>query len=200
MQTELLWQGAVLGFSIAAPVGPIGMLAITRTLRSGRIAGLLTGLGAASADGVYGAAAAFGLAALAGYIASLAVWLRWAGAIFLLIFGFRLMLARRGPATQEPARAKGGAFLSAFLLTLANPMTILAFAAVLGSFGAARAIPAAFTIVAGVFLGSMAWWIILASAVAAVAARLDPRWFATLNRVCGFALAFFGLHTLWRAL
>src|SRR5271157_2132675 len=132
MHAELLWQGAVLGFSIAAPVGPIGALAINRTLRDGRAAGLATGLGAASADSVYGAAAACGLAALAGPLASATVWLRWAGGLFLVCYGIRLVAARGRARAAAPARARDGAFLSAFLLTLANPMTILAFAALLG--------------------------------------------------------------------
>ncbi len=198
MHAELLWKGAGLGFSIAAPVGPIGALAIRRTLQDGRAAGLVTGLGAASADSVYGAAAACGLAALAGPVAAASVWLRWAGGVFLIGYGIRLLAARRREKPAAPAGASGGAFLSAFLLTLANPMTILAFAAMLGSFGAAGAAGAAFTTVAGVFLGSMAWWTLLASLVAAAAAKLDGRWFATLDRACGCALAAFGLYALLR--
>ena len=198
MHAELLWKGAVLGFSIAAPVGPIGALAISRTLRDGRAAGLATGLGAAFADSVYGAAAACGLAALAGPAAAAAPWLRWAGGAFLVYFGIRLAAARGRAKAAAPTRAPGGAFLSAFLLTLANPMTILAFAAMLGSFGAAAAGGAALVLVAGVFLGSMAWWTVLASAVSAAAGQLGGRWLPALDCVCGCALAAFGLHALLR--
>src|ERR1700690_967251 len=198
MHFELLWKGAVLGFSIAAPVGPIGALAISRTLRDGRGAGLATGLGAASADSVYGAAAACGLTALAGPLAG-APWLRWAGGAFLVCYGIRLV-ATRGPSkAAAPGRAPGGAFVSAFLLTLANPMTILAFAAMLGSFGAGGAGAAALMLVAGVFLGSMAWWTVLASVVAAAAGRLGGRWFPVLDMVCGGALAAFGVLALLRS-
>jgi threonine/homoserine/homoserine lactone efflux protein len=197
MHAELLWKGALLGFSIAAPVGPIGALAISRTLRDGRAAGLATGLGAASADGVYGAAAACGLAALAGPAAA-APWLRWAGGAFLVCYGIRLVATRGRAQAAAPSRAPGGAFFSAFLLTLANPMTILAFAAMLGSFGVGGSGAAAFMLVAGVFLGSMAWWTVLASVVAAAVARLGGRWFPVLDGVCGCALAVFGLYALLR--
>jgi threonine/homoserine/homoserine lactone efflux protein len=197
MHAELLWKGAVLGFSIAAPVGPIGALAISRTLRDGRAAGLATGLGAASADSVYGAAAACGLAALAGPLAG-ALWLRWAGGAFLICYGIRLVVTRGRAQAAAPGRVPGGAFLSAFLLTLANPMTVLAFAAMLGSFGAGGTGGAAVMLVAGVFLGSMAWWTVLASVVAAAAGKLGGRWFPVLDQVCGCALAVFGLHALLR--
>ena len=195
MHAELLWKGAVLGFSIAAPVGPIGALAISRTLRDGRAAGFATGLGAATADSVYGAAAACGLAALAGPAAAVP-WLRWAGGAFLVCYGIRLVATRGRAQAAAPGRAPGGAFFSAFLLTLANPMTILAFAAMLGSFGAGGTGAAALMVVAGVFLGSMAWWTVLASVVAAAAGRLGGRWFPVLDGVCGCALAVFGLFAL----
>ena len=198
MHAELLWQGAVLGFSIAAPVGPIGALAISRTMRDGWAAGLATGLGAASADSVYGAAAAAGLAAVAGPAAAATVWLRWAGGAFLVCYGVRLVAERGRAQVAAPARARGGAFVSAFLLTLANPTTILAFAAMLGSFGAAAAGRGALTLVVGVFLGSMAWWTVLASVVSAAAARLGGRWLPALDWVCGCAVAAFGLHALLR--
>jgi len=197
MHAELLWKGAVLGFSIAAPVGPIGALAISRTLRDGPAAGLATGLGAAAADSVYGAGAACGLTALAGPLAG-APWLRWAGGAFLVYYGIRLVATRGRSNAAAPGRAPRGAFLSAFLLTLGNPMTILAFAAMLGSSGAAGAGSAAVMLVAGVFLGSMAWWTLLASAVAAAAGSIRGRWFPMLDVVCGSALAVFGLHALLR--
>ncbi len=197
MHAGLLWKGAVLGFSIAAPVGPIGALAISRTLRDGRGAGLATGLGAASADSVYGAAAACGLAALAGPLAG-APWLRWAGGAFLVCYGIRLVATSGRGQAAAPRRAPGGAFFSAFLLTLANPMTVLAFAAMLGSFGAGGAGGAALMLVTGVFLGSMAWWTVLVSGVAAAAGRIGGRWFPTLDVVCGGALAVFGVHALLR--
>jgi threonine/homoserine/homoserine lactone efflux protein len=193
-----MWKGAILGFSIAAPVGPIGALAISRTVRDGRVAGLATGLGAASADSVYGAVAACGLAVAAGPAAAATTWLRWAGGVFLVLWGIRMLAARGRAEAAVPARASGGAFLSAFLLTLANPMTILAFAAMLGSFGAAGAGKGAFPMVAGVFLGSMAWWTLLSSAVAAVTGKLDGRWLTALDRVCGCAVAAFGVHALLR--
>jgi threonine/homoserine/homoserine lactone efflux protein len=198
MHAGLLWKGAVLGFCIAAPVGPIGALAIGRTLRGGRAAGLATGFGAAAADSVYGTVAACGLAAMAGPVAAASVWLRWAGGAFLLWYGLRLVAAHGRARASAPARASGGAFLSAFLLTLANPMTILAFAAMLGSFGAATSGGAALMLVAGVFLGSMAWWTALVYAVAGATGKLGGRWLPALDCICGCALAGFGVRALLR--
>jgi threonine/homoserine/homoserine lactone efflux protein len=195
MHAGLLWKGGVLGFSIAAPVGPIGALAIGRTLRHGRGAGLATGLGAAAADAVYGAAAAMGLSAVAVRAASVVPRLRWAGGAFLVGYGIRLLLARGRGRRSGRVAPGGGAFFSAFLLTLANPMTILAFAAMLGSFGATTG-AAGTLLVSGVFLGSMAWWALLSSVVAAAAWKLDGRWLSALDLVCGCALAAFGLYAL----
>jgi threonine/homoserine/homoserine lactone efflux protein len=190
----LLWNGAWLGFAIAAPVGPIGVLAISQTVRGGRRAGLLTGLGAASADAVFGTAAVFGLGLLAANIAAVAIWTRYAGGAFLLCLGIRMMLAR--PSTPRPSAPPTGRslFLSAFLLTLANPMTVLSFAAMLASFGTLGATTAAVAMVAGVFLGSMIWWTVLSCATAKAGVRLSGRWLPWLNRACGCSLVAYGLR------
>jgi threonine/homoserine/homoserine lactone efflux protein len=190
MHPALLWKGAMLGVAIAAPVGPIGILTITRMLREGRAAGLLTGLGAACADAIYGAAAALGVAATA------QPWMRPAGGAFLMALGVKLVLSKSAASVPAHAAANGRTFVSACLLTLSNPMTILSFAAMLGSFGVAGSGAAAFSLIAGVFLGSMAWWVALACGVSAVSGRIDSRWLTALNRVCGVTLAAFGVRAL----
>ena len=139
MWLETLLRGLVIGFSIAAPVGPIGVLCIRRTLADGRATGLAVGLGAAAADAVYGAVAGFGLTAVSGLLASHEGLLRLVGGLFLCYLGIRTFLSR--PA-DHAARAGGtgllGAFAATFGLTLANPATILSFVAVFAGLGIAR--------------------------------------------------------------
>ena len=130
----LLAQGIVLGFSIAAPVGPIGVLCIRRTLQNGFKSGLASGLGAASADAVYGAIAAAGLTLAADFLAKQQVWLGILGGAFLLFLGVRTFSSPPPEADGQVSKTNklGGDYLSTFLLTLSNPITILSFAALYG--------------------------------------------------------------------
>lgn len=166
---EFLAKGLVIGFAIAAPVGPIGVLCIRRTFAEGRAAGLATGLGAATADALYGAVAGFGLVALSSWLLEYQSALRLVGGLFLCALGIRTLLAR--PAAAPAAlggRGLAGAWASSVVLTLANPATILSFAAVFAGAGlaASRDDTQAAAMVLGVFLGSAAWWLILSAAVA----------------------------------
>ncbi len=190
MQVGLMLRGLAIGLSIAAPVGPIGVLCIRRTLAQGRAAGLASGLGAATADAVYGSIAAFGLTWASDLLLRQQAWLRLAGGAFLCYLGLRTLLARPAepavPAEQRrdgpqngPAALKGrallGAYLSTFLLTLTNPITILSFAAIFAGLGlasAGRDYLSAATLVLGVFLGSAAWWLLLSAGVGALRERI----------------------------
>ena len=126
MEPGFFLRGLLIGFSIAAPVGPIGVLCIRRTLAQGRVAGFVSGLGAASADMVYGAIAAFGLTAVTGLLVRQQEWLRLLGGLFLCYLGLRTLLARPGGSSADAeGRSRAGAYLSTFALTLTNPMTIL---------------------------------------------------------------------------
>lgn len=162
-------KGVALGFAIAAPVGPIGVLCIRRTFADGRAAGLATGLGAATADALYGIVAAFGLTAVSGVLLGAASWLRWIGGLFLLVLGAQTFLAQPGGSTSARAGTLSRAYATTVFLTLANPATILSFLAAfagagLGQSGCGPAEAAA--LVGGVFSGSAAWWLILSGAVA----------------------------------
>lgn len=137
MDSSLLIRGFLIGLAIAAPVGPIGILCIRRTVSAGRIAGLITGLGAATADALYGAVAAFGLTLLTDFLVDQQNMLRIVGATFLIFMGVRIF--RAAPATEAAQiRGKGllGAYLSTFVLTLTNPLTILSFAGIFAGLGA----------------------------------------------------------------
>ena len=159
----------IIGFSIAAPVGPIGVLCIRRTLADGRAAGLATGLGAATADAIYGCLAAFGLTALTAALVGGQMWIRLIGGAFLLYLGVRTFLAKPSGSAAE-ARGSGllSAYASTFLLTLTNPMTILSFVAVFAALGLGTTHPeplSAAVLVLGVFVGSAVWWLTLSGGV-----------------------------------
>lgn len=208
MDILILIRGIVLGFSIAAPVGPIGVLCIRRTLAEGRAGGLVSGLGAATADAIYGAIAAFGLTVISNLLVGGQFGLRLAGGAFLLYLGARTFFA---PPADRAAEAGGhgllGAYASTFVLTLTNPLTILSFAAIFAGFGLGteRAgltpaptldwIPPA-TLVLGVFLGSALWWLLLSGGVSLLRDRFDARARRWVNRLSGAIIAAFGVVAL----
>jgi threonine/homoserine/homoserine lactone efflux protein len=199
----LVLRGLVIGFSIAAPVGPIGVLCIRRTLADGRTSGFLSGLGAATADALYGAVAAFGLTAVSSVLVGQATWLRIGGGLFLCYLGVRTFFAPPAVAAAS-ARATGllGAYVSTLLLTLANPATILSFVAIFAGFGAAAradSYAAAAVLVLGVFLGSALWWLVLSGGVGWVGGRLAPATLTWINRVSGLVIAGFGVLALLSA-
>ncbi len=197
----MFFKGLVLGFSIAAPVGPIGLLCIQRTLARGRLHGFVSGLGVASADTVYGLVAAFGLGAIMSFLLGLQLWLQLAGGLFLVGLGFRI--ARTDPGTKaaagdtEPGLVH--AWGSIFMLTLANPATILAFVAAfvaLGLGGRTHTVSAGLALVAGVFLGSAAWWLTLSFIAGLVRAHLTDGRMRVVNRIAGTFIIALGLWTL----
>ena len=158
-------KGFVIGLSVAAPVGPIGLLCIQRTLNGGMRFGFVSGLGAATADAAYGAVAGFGLSAVSTFLVDQAGWARLIGGVFLLYLAARIVLVT--PAHDKSGRDGGSmasAFTSVFALTLTNPTTILSFAAIFAGLGLVETggdYRLAAILVFGVFLGSAAWWLCL---------------------------------------
>jgi threonine/homoserine/homoserine lactone efflux protein len=198
----MLARGLLIGFSIAAPVGPIGLLCIRRTLADGRAAGLVSGLGAATADALYGAIAGFGLTVVSGLLISQQGWLRLIGGLFLLYLGARTFLAR--PAEQAAlvgGRAGlAGAYASTFALTLTNPATILSFVAIFAGLGLASEASGSYAeatlLVLGVFVGSALWWMLLSGGVSLLRSRVDTRALVWINRASGAIIVAFGLLAL----
>lgn len=187
----------IIGISIAAPVGPIGILCIRRTLANGKLAGFLSGMGAASADAVYGAIAAFGLTAITTVLVDNAFWLRLIGGGFLLYLGIRTFLEK--PAEHAaPSKQNGmfGMYLSTFFLTITNPMTILAFAAIFAGTMLGEKMGSPLVIVAGVFAGSAAWWLTLSLGVGTMRGRLTQPHMAWINRISGIIITAFGIFAL----
>ena len=204
MDIAFLLRGLAIGFSIAAPVGPIGVLCIRRTLTEGRVFGLVSGLGAATADAVYGCVAGFGLTFISNLLISQQVWLRLIGGGFLCFLGLKTLVAR--PAERAaPARGNGlvGAFASTFFLTVTNPMTIISFAAIVAGLGLAGTrgnYVSAGALILGVFIGSALWWLILSSGVGVFRGRLNPHGLRWVNRVSGAIITGFGLFALVSAI
>lgn len=200
MDISFLLRGLIIGFSIAAPVGPIGMLCIRRTLAKGRASGLVSGLGAATADAIYGCIAGFGLTFISSILVSQQGWLRLIGGGFLCYLGLKTFLTR--PAEQAASTGGNGlvgAYASTFFLTLTNPMTILSFAAVFAGLGvasASRNYVSAAVLVLGVFVGSALWWLTLSGVVSVSRARFNPHRLRSVNRISGVIITGFGLLAL----
>jgi threonine/homoserine/homoserine lactone efflux protein len=206
---NFFWQGMVVGFSIAAPVGPIGVLCIRHSLTSGRLAGFSAGMGAASADSLFAMLGAFGLTAVSSFLVGQQFWLRLVGGLFLCWLGLRILRAPKSSrAALELDLAQGKAiqplriFLSAFVLTLSNPLTILSFAAVFAGLGLAAGAGAAAAgwVVLGVFSGSAAWWLLLSSAASALRSRLSPDKLSWIDLFSGVVIMSFGLAILFSLL
>ena len=197
MDVDLFLEGMIIGFAIAAPVGPIGVLCIRRTLAEGRTSGFVSGLGAATADAIYGFVAALGLTFVANFLVSGEMWLRLVGGAFLVFLGVRTFLAR--PVERAASTGKNGlpgAYASTLFLTLTNPTTILSFAAIFAGLGAGDAggdVLSAMVLVPGVFLGSAAWWFVLSGATGLFRTRLSVRGLRWVNRVSGSVIAAFGV-------
>ncbi len=205
-------RGLALGFAIAAPVGPIGVLCIRRTLADGRLVGFVTGLGAATADAFYGGVAAFGVSAISLFLSGARLWIHLIGAAFIAWLGARAMLARSGASggpdiasdTETPTNTWRGwrlglAWLTTLGLTLTNPATILSFAAVFAGVGLVNAsapVAIASATVAGVFLGSTLWWLILSFSVSLARSRLTANAMRWVNRVSGIMLLGFAAYAL----
>ena len=189
--TVLFLKGLAFGFILAATVGPMWVLCFRRTIAHGALAGLASGMGIAVADGLYGAVAAFGLTAISGFLLQHRFWIGLTGAAFLVYLGVKTLTAK--PAldggTAETA-SLGRAFLSTLGLTLANPPTILAFAAIFAGLGLAANLDyrGASLVVLGVFLGSAAWWIVLAAGAGWLRARIGPALFRAINIVSGLTI------------
>ena len=200
MDLALWWRGLLIGLAIAAPVGPIGLLCIQRTLQDGRKFGFVSGLGAASADGIYGAVAGFGLTFVSGFLAAQQMWLALIGGLFLCYLGVRTFLS--APAEKAVYAQRGGlfkAYAATFFLTLTNPITILSFVAIFAGLGLAaadRSYQEAIMLVLGVFSGSVAWWLLLSGGVSLLRDRFNDRAMQWVNRLAGLIIGGFGLVTL----
>jgi len=203
MDSGLFIRGLMIGFSIAAPVGPIGILCIRRTLAEGRASGFLSGLGAATADALYGCVAGFGLTMISTFLVDQRFWIQLVGGVFLLALGIKTL---RSVPAERPAAASGtglaASYASTLFLTITNPMTILSFAGIFAALGVADTggdLWAAARLVLGVFIGSAAWWLLLSGGVGFMREKLSAGTLRWTNRLSGTILLAFGIFAVWQA-
>jgi threonine/homoserine/homoserine lactone efflux protein len=194
----LFLKGFVIGLAIAAPVGPIGILCIQRSLHEGFKTGFMTGLGAALADGTYGLIAGFGLTAISSLLIKEQFWIRTIGGFFLVYLGIKLFLKKTVEQVfKNSERSSLHALGSAYFLTLTNPATILSFVAVFAGLGIGsihNSYMQATMLVFGIVAGSAFWWLILSSVVAFILHhRLNQSVLRTINKVSGVVILMFGI-------
>jgi threonine/homoserine/homoserine lactone efflux protein len=200
MQLDFLIRGLVIGISIAAPVGPIGIICIRRSLSNGQLAGFISGLGAATADAFYGCIAGFGLTIISAVMEEQYFWIRLAGGIFLCFLGIRTFLKK--PVQEGVAIKKSrflGLYISTLFLTLTNPMTIIAFTAIFAGLGIGSTggdYISASTVVVGVFFGSALWWFTLSIVVSILRKGSSENGLSWVNRAAGMMIFGFGVFAL----
>jgi len=202
MDLSFYIRGLLIGLSIAATVGPMSVLCIQRTLNKGQLYGLVSGLGIATADGVYGSIAAFGLTLITSFLIHEQTWIRLIGGLFLMYLGVKTILSKppqRAAVLNTKINSYLGAYASTFLLTLTNPLTILSFAAIFAGIGigsASKSFFSATAVVLGVFSGSTLWWIILTSGISLLREKMNSQWLLWINRISGAIITLFGLVAL----
>lgn len=199
MDLSYFIRGFVIGLAIAAPVGAVGLLCIRRTLANGRLAGFVSGLGAATADAAYGAVAALGLTAVTGALIAHHLAISLVGGLFLCYLGVRTFLSEPATESEKEGTTRQGlliAYGSTLALTLTNPSTILSFVAIFAGLGLASGAGArgsALVLVVGVFIGSALWWLVLSGAVGFFRSALNLARLRWVNRVSGVMLVVLGL-------
>ena len=203
MLVSVFLKGLIAGFLIAAPVGPINVLCIRRTIVQGRIVGLVSGFGAAAADTLFGAVAAFGLSFVHDLLMREKVWFGVIGAAILVVIGIRTLWARAPkPKKEENGDPKNliGDFTSTCILTLTNPVTVVSFLAVFSAFGVQqdeKSFADEWTVVGGVFLGAMLWWVLLTMGIGLFRGKFNQRGLRWTNRVGGILILAFAAVVLW---
>lgn len=198
---EHIVKGFAIGFAVAAPVGPVGLLCIRRSILDGRLAGFVTGLGAATADGIFGLIAAIGLTTVTAFLHRHEVGFRLLGGLCLLLIGLATLRSR--PPSRENgsvhARNLPAAYFSTVAITLTNPMTIAGFVGIFTGFGVGLGTTGAvevFWLVFGVFLGSTAWWLLLSGCANWLGRKIPDGGLHAINIGAGLAIAFFGVWQL----
>ncbi len=194
------FTGMLIGILIAAPIGPIDMLCIQKTLLFGRRAGFVTGLGAACADAIYGAIAAFGLISFTAFLVDYKILFHAIGGIFLCGLGMRAFFGRAKTALDEPKKnSTATGFLATFFLVLMSPVTILSFVGAFAALGVGveeARVATASALTLGVFFGSALWWYVLSSFVAAFKHKFNVNNMIWINRLSGGILLVFGIAAL----
>ncbi len=195
MDLKLLVEGIIIGFAMAVPIGPIGIICIRKTLTEGRMRGLIIGLGAATADMLYGSIAAFGLTIISDTLLSQRVWIRLAGGALLLFLGVRTFRARPKDPKIEIQSSGRRSYFTTIFLTFTNPLTVFAFIAVFAALGLGNGLSflSASVLVAGVFTGSFLWFLSLSSGATFFRKKLDLVGMRWVNKIAGILIIISGV-------
>jgi threonine/homoserine/homoserine lactone efflux protein len=199
MEPIFFLKGLIIGFAMAVPIGPLGVMCIRKTLAEGHTRGLIIGLGAATADSLFGSIAAFGLTFISDVIASQHFWLRLVGGGLLLFLGIRTFRAKRkDPSIPLDNKGLLRSYVSSFVLALTNPVTIFAFVAVFAAFGLGHRlnIISACILVLGVFAGSCLWFLTLGYVATLFRKKLDSKGLRWVNRISGVLIILSGVAAL----
>jgi threonine/homoserine/homoserine lactone efflux protein len=197
VEYTLLLKGIAIGFALALPIGPIGILCIRKTATEGHLSGMIVGFGAATADALYGFIAAFGLTVISDALLTRQGWIRLIGGAFLCYLGIKTLLAKP-PNNAQQVNSKGflGSYISTFLLTLTNPLSIIAFLGVFAGFGLRNgnlSLGSAATLIGGVFLGSALWFFLLSYGITLFRDKFNATGLGWVNRISGSLIIVFGL-------
>ncbi|MBM7855089.1 threonine/homoserine/homoserine lactone efflux protein [Desulfohalotomaculum tongense] len=202
MTFDFFIKAAIAGLLLSVPIGPVNLLCIRRTLVKGRIIGLVTGLGASSADSFFAFISAFGLSFIVNFFEREEAVLTIGGGILLCLLGIRTFFAvPKDQSSKYVSRGLFSAYVSSLLLTLANPVTIIAFTAIFASFGVdneSRTFSFSFMVALGVFTGATLWWVALSSVVSLFRNKFNNNGIIWMNRISGVLITIFGIITLLR--
>ncbi|HEX9739496.1 MAG TPA: LysE family transporter [Ignavibacteriaceae bacterium] len=196
MDFTFFLKGIGIGFIMAIPIGPIGIMCIRKTLTEGRLSGLIIGLGAATADLFYGCVAAFGLTVISDTLTDQRIWIRIAGGALLFFLGVKTFRAHpKDPKLKTTGSGRLRSYLTVVFLTLTNPLTIFAFIAVFAAFGLGDGLSffSAAILVAGVFIGSCLWFLLLSSGTILFRKKLDLVGLKWVNKIAGILIIISGL-------
>ena len=201
MSLIYLYTGLLLGFSVAAPVGPIGILCINRTINKNFTSGFVSGLGAATADLLYGLIAAFGLTVISTFLIDQKFWIQLTGLVFLIYLGVKTIIKKDNDIKFKQSTDKGliKDYLSTLILTITNPVTILFFIAVFAGLGLSNSInglDSALQLISGVFMGSCLWWLFLSGITHRLKTKISKRILKRIDLFSGIFILFFGLLIL----
>ncbi|MDP3148563.1 MAG: LysE family transporter [Ignavibacteria bacterium] len=196
MDFKLLVEGIIIGFAMAVPIGPIGIICIRKTLTEGRMRGLIIGLGAATADMLYGSIAAFGLTVISDTLLSQRIWIRLVGGALLLYLGVRTFRARpKDPKIEIQSSGRLRSYFTTIFLTFTNPLTVFAFIAVFAALGLGNGLSfvSASVLVTGVFTGSFLWFLSLSSGATFFRSKLDMVGMRWVNKIAGILIIISGV-------
>ncbi len=188
MNLIYLLDGIIVGFSASVPLGPIGVLCIQRTLNRGRLAGFVSGLGAALSDTIYAIVAGFSLSFVLDIIEAQMMWLQLAGAVILIVMGVKIFLSNPAIQLRRQKRKSSSLiqdFVSTFFITITNPLAIFLFIAAFSVVGGEKQFDMQLMLVSGVFIGAAAWWLTLTTLIGLFRKKINLRRLYWINKIAG---------------